>query len=140
MKIAALIKLQISAQEKRLGTLQNNLSAYRGSLAEIEAAKAELEQIRKQYDLEFKVASFYPNRILVMDSLGLVGFENIQSALTTAYSGTREKTLIDNIANTLTALKNKIRSEKNKITTCKQSISTTKDTIASLYSELADAL
>ena len=44
-KSAMLIEFQITAQEKKLGILQNNLSEYKGVLAELESAKAELKQI-----------------------------------------------------------------------------------------------
>ena len=139
-KSAAQIKFHIIAQEKKLGILHNNLSEYKGILAELESAKAELKKIMGHYDFEFKAASSYPNKTLTMNSLGLIGVEKTQSMIADAYRGTREKSFLNSVSNMLTALQKKIISEESKITTCYKNITITKDMIASLKIELASAI
>ena len=140
MKSAVLILSQICAQEIKLSVYQSNLTTYNGNLADMQSAKAELEQIKGQYEFEFKATTSYPNKILAIDSLGLIGVENIQSAVSTAYSGIREKSFSNSVANILISLQTKIRNEESKISTCKQNITNTKSTIASLQIELASAV
>jgi len=122
----------LNSQERKLSRLEDNLATYNKNLQEMEAAKAELEQIKRQYISEFRASSSHFNNLVAMDSLGLMGVENIQSAVSTAYSGTREKSLVSGIDNTLTGLKNKISSEEDKIKTCKQSIDATRIVIRGL--------
>ena len=140
MKSAVSIIIQINAQEIKLSIHQSNLATYNGNLADMKYAKVELEQIKKHYEFEFKSTTSYPNKLLAIDSLGLIGVENIQSAVSTAYSGTREKNLVNGMANALIGLQTKIRNEESKIATCKQNITNTKNTIASLQRELASAV
>ena len=139
-KSAMLIEFQITAQEKKLGILQNNLSEYKGVLAELESAKAELKQIMGQYDCEFRVASSYPSTILVMDSLGLVGVEKTQSMIADAYRGPREKSFLNSVSNMLTALQKKIINEESKITTCYKNITIYKRHDRFAKKELASAI
>ena len=140
MKNVAIIKQQITVQENKLRALQRSRAVCQENLSELESAKAELKQIMKQYDLVFKAASSYPNMILAMDSLGLVGVEKIQSMISNAYRGTREKSFLNNVASMLTALQKKILSEEYKIKSCQQNISNTKNAITSLERELTSAI
>jgi len=134
---AASINYQIVMQEKKLSTLQNDLADYKRNLERIKAAKKELEQKKNQYENEFRAVSSFPNKILAIDSLGLIGVEKIQSAVYTAYSGSKEISFKNNIQNTLTSIQKKITSLEEKITRCKQNISTVEETIRKLKLTLA---
>jgi chaperonin cofactor prefoldin len=133
---AAYIISQIASQERRLSSLQRDLAAYEANLAEMKTAKAELETIKKQYDDDFRSSASYPNRILIMDALGLNGVEKIQGGIDSAYTGTKELNYANSVNDTLSSIQKKITSEEAKIANCQRSIANTRDAISSLQRAL----
>ena len=138
---AAYIQSQINIQERRLSSLQKDLSTYQNNLQEMKSALAELNPKKKQYENEFKAAyASYPKKIITMDPLGLNGMEKIQAGTENAFSGAKEKSFASGTENNLTSIQKKINSEENRISTCQKNITNTKNTIASLERQLASAV
>jgi septal ring factor EnvC (AmiA/AmiB activator) len=138
---AAYIKSQISYQEKRLYTFQNDLAGYNSKLARMKTAQAELDKKKKQYENEFKSANTsYHKKLMAVDPLGLKGVEKIQEGLDTAYIGQREKSFVSAVESTLSGLQRKITGEEEKTARCKQNITNTKNTIESLKRQYAIAV
>jgi predicted nucleic acid-binding Zn-ribbon protein len=130
------IQHRINLLKTRLNQLNYDLDEYRKKLRNAETAKTELEQKKKQYQDIFRGVSSYPNIILAIDSLGLIGVEKIQAGIKTVYGGTKEKNFANSMEGTLQNIQRNINREENNIATCQQRISRTKDDIEALERQL----
>jgi peptidoglycan hydrolase CwlO-like protein len=120
----------------RLNQLNYDLGEYRSNLRSVETAKTELEKLRKQYENEFIATTSHIQKILAIDSLGLIGVEKIQDGINTAYRGKKERNLTNSMTSVLQNIQRKITSEEDKISRCQKSISNTKDEIDRLEKQL----